>query len=477
MADIIQIRRDTAANWTSNNPTLANGEIGWETDTDKLKMGDGVTAWTVLSYWTAGVPAANLGDLGDVVIAAVANNEVLAYDSGGNWINQTAAEAGLSAVGHTHVEADITDLPGHSHVEADISDLGAYLPLTAGLGNPLTGDLYLDAIGNPTLFLREGGDTSNYLYFQNTDDGNSKIVHVRAAGAVELNIDAEAGDNTSDAIIRFCRYANTTGTFGLEVSQGNGSANAQHRLNSTTSGDAEFCLQGAGNVMIGSATSTEGDVYVDSASDPSVYLREAADASNYFRFYNKSDNLSVIQHVSAGVSEIQFEASGGAASNSILSFFRNTNTSGTVLFRIFEGDGTATVQHSMAGGSGDAAFCQQGGSVTIGGTAAAQETLDVQGGSVLVGNNYRYKAEDSVGTNHAVMFVDTSDRVNIGVTALRTVIRTSDVVRIDAANSAPADAVLGNGEITFWLDESGNNLAFKVKYSSGTVKSGTVAVA
>ena len=48
MADIIQIRRDTAANWTSTNPTLAQGEIGWERDTGRLKIGDGSTAWNSL---------------------------------------------------------------------------------------------------------------------------------------------------------------------------------------------------------------------------------------------------------------------------------------------------------------------------------------------------------------------------------------------------------------------------------------------
>ena len=38
MADIIQIRRDSAANWTSADPTLANAEMGYETDTGKLKQ-------------------------------------------------------------------------------------------------------------------------------------------------------------------------------------------------------------------------------------------------------------------------------------------------------------------------------------------------------------------------------------------------------------------------------------------------------
>lgn len=46
----IRLRRDTAANWTSSNPTLLLGEVGFETDTRKLKLGDGTTAWTSLLY-------------------------------------------------------------------------------------------------------------------------------------------------------------------------------------------------------------------------------------------------------------------------------------------------------------------------------------------------------------------------------------------------------------------------------------------
>jgi hypothetical protein len=50
----IQHRRDTAANWTSTNPTLAAGELGVETDTLKQKVGDGSTAWSSLAYIKAG---------------------------------------------------------------------------------------------------------------------------------------------------------------------------------------------------------------------------------------------------------------------------------------------------------------------------------------------------------------------------------------------------------------------------------------
>ena len=50
MAVQIQLRRDTAANWTSANPTLALGEFGMETDTMLYKIGDGTTAWNSQAY-------------------------------------------------------------------------------------------------------------------------------------------------------------------------------------------------------------------------------------------------------------------------------------------------------------------------------------------------------------------------------------------------------------------------------------------
>lgn len=50
----IQIRRGTAAQWTSANPTLASGEFGYETDTGKAKIGNGSTAWNSLSYAITG---------------------------------------------------------------------------------------------------------------------------------------------------------------------------------------------------------------------------------------------------------------------------------------------------------------------------------------------------------------------------------------------------------------------------------------
>jgi len=50
MATNIQVRRGTAAEWTSANPTLMAGELGFETDTTYYKIGNGATAWNSLGY-------------------------------------------------------------------------------------------------------------------------------------------------------------------------------------------------------------------------------------------------------------------------------------------------------------------------------------------------------------------------------------------------------------------------------------------
>ena len=46
----LQVRRGTSGSWTSTNPTLYAGEIGYETDSGRLKIGDGTTTWTSLDY-------------------------------------------------------------------------------------------------------------------------------------------------------------------------------------------------------------------------------------------------------------------------------------------------------------------------------------------------------------------------------------------------------------------------------------------
>ena len=85
MAVQIQLRRGTAGAWTTANPTLAEGEIGLESDTSLFKVGDGVTAWTALAYGGLqgtngqGVPAG--GTVGQVLRKNSSTN----YDT--SWVS------------------------------------------------------------------------------------------------------------------------------------------------------------------------------------------------------------------------------------------------------------------------------------------------------------------------------------------------------------------------------------------------------
>jgi hypothetical protein len=78
MAVRIQLRRDTAANWTSSNPILRAGEIGIETDTNKMKIGTGSAAWNSISVYANITPSgldALLANKQDV-ISGVSNTEI-----------------------------------------------------------------------------------------------------------------------------------------------------------------------------------------------------------------------------------------------------------------------------------------------------------------------------------------------------------------------------------------------------------------
>lgn len=102
MAIQLQIRRDAAADWTSANPTLLEGEIGYETDTGSMKIGDGSSDWATLAYWTGS------GAAGDMVLASIqtvtgaktfnSGKLILAGSSSGTTILNANATAGSGTV-------------------------------------------------------------------------------------------------------------------------------------------------------------------------------------------------------------------------------------------------------------------------------------------------------------------------------------------------------------------------------------------
>lgn len=68
MTDLIKVKTDTAANWASNNPVLADQEPGYDSTNRILKIGNGATAWAALS-------GLSFGAITDADVAAVAPND------------------------------------------------------------------------------------------------------------------------------------------------------------------------------------------------------------------------------------------------------------------------------------------------------------------------------------------------------------------------------------------------------------------
>lgn len=102
MANKIQVRRGTAAQWTSTNPVLTAGEFGWETDTRYFKVGDGATAWTAMSYF-------NHPDLAAATSAAT-NNTIVKRDGTGRAL--------FGSVGVTATPSAASDLTRKDYVDA-----------------------------------------------------------------------------------------------------------------------------------------------------------------------------------------------------------------------------------------------------------------------------------------------------------------------------------------------------------------------
>ena len=95
----IQTRRGTAASWTSTNPTLAAGEIGFESDTGKFKIGNGSTAWASLAYATNGAVVSPLTTKGDLFTYSTTNARLAVGNNGESLVADSSTSTGLRYTG------------------------------------------------------------------------------------------------------------------------------------------------------------------------------------------------------------------------------------------------------------------------------------------------------------------------------------------------------------------------------------------
>ena len=172
---------------------------------DVLLSGDNVSALTNDAGYLTDVTGETLGSLSDVTITGNTSGEILVWN-GSAWINNTLAEAGISAVGHTHTTSDITsgtfadariaesNVTQHqaalSVTESQISDLGTYL--------------------TSTTFASMDTDVTDSLHFFNGMALDSPVVTVTSNGTViSLNLEKSGGGDI--------RFKFNTGVFTFDA--------------------------------------------------------------------------------------------------------------------------------------------------------------------------------------------------------------------------------------------------------------------
>ena len=141
---LMQQRRDTAADWTSENPTLLNGELGYETDTGKWKVGTGSAAWTALGYtpWSqiSAYPLvnANIASNAEIAVSKLGNGtarQLLQTDAGGTGVEFAS---NMSSVAIQDWRVSVADLSG---VVEDNDLSGEVLSSAGGLVLGVGGDV------------------------------------------------------------------------------------------------------------------------------------------------------------------------------------------------------------------------------------------------------------------------------------------------------------------------------------------------
>ena len=122
MAQQIQFRRGTSAEWSSANPILAQGELGIDLDVNRFKIGTGVTSWNSLNYTAVfdvviqspDAPIvyptfANASGVSAIGIASTGSTSVVYIPSSGNFgIGTTDATSKLTVAGDILVSGIIT---------------------------------------------------------------------------------------------------------------------------------------------------------------------------------------------------------------------------------------------------------------------------------------------------------------------------------------------------------------------------------
>jgi len=335
--------------------------------------------------------------------------------TGDNFFRLYTGQAG-SAVQH------MFDCSGGN---VELCKVGGYVTIEEG-------NLLIDKTSGPQLQLREAASATSYSVV--TDLGDTLYIQkIEPTGAI-IGLVPVPADNSSDAEIHLFNGSATTGDVMLKIYEGDAAPLVQHLFYG--SGNAELCKV-AGSLTVGGTTVS----LVGHTHDDRYYTETEIDTA-----------LDLYLPLTAGAGQ-------------------------PLTGDLHVEDGSSNDQHTLAASAtGDANLCIQGGQVTIGGTGGTQ-LLTVVDGALGVSNGWAFRGQNNGGTYIDLLKVESGGyRVLMGTTGARMKLLSNDSALYPVPTSAVSDANHNNGFMTFWVDESGNTINFKVKYSGGTVKSGSVAL-
>jgi len=144
MPAVIQVKRGTASSWTSANTVLAAGEIGYETDTGKMKVGNGSTAWTSLGYTvtdgdissvTAGTGLSGGGNSGGVTLS-LSTPVAVAYGGTGITSFGSGVATWLGTPSSSNLAAAVSDETGSGSLVFGTSPTITTPIITLGTSTP-----------------------------------------------------------------------------------------------------------------------------------------------------------------------------------------------------------------------------------------------------------------------------------------------------------------------------------------------------
>lgn len=132
MATQFKFRRDTSLNWNVRNPVLAEGEPGLETDTGKLKIGNGSSTWSQLAYFAGTGTGTGSGYTGS--IGYTGSTGGLGYTGSRGNSGYTGSQ-GLTGVGYTgSAGMGSVGYTGSAGIGSAYATWSAAAPLTPELG-------------------------------------------------------------------------------------------------------------------------------------------------------------------------------------------------------------------------------------------------------------------------------------------------------------------------------------------------------